>query len=146
MGELAYVRMKGQLARQWRQEYPAHFWKLVAVRFYMFWAGVPHTSNKSAVAEAFREGAYCLWSVTGVLGLLLALRRKLPAAGLFGWAVVLFPIIYYFVVVGSRFRHPIEPILLVLSIYLFQQAQGGWGFTLPGLRQLWPASARAKRG
>jgi hypothetical protein len=70
--------------------------------------------------------------------LILALRRKLPAAWLFAWAVVLLPSIYYFITAGSRFRNPLEPIFAVLTVYLFQEAELRWGFTLPGLRRLWP--------
>jgi hypothetical protein len=139
MGEVAYVRMRGDMAMKWAREYPAHFWKLVAVRFFMYWANVPHGTDKHPAAEAFREANYCLGSIAGILGLLLALRRKLPAAGLFAWAVVLFPIIYYFVNVGARFRNPLEPILTVLAVYLFQEAELRWGFTTPVLRRLWPA-------
>jgi uncharacterized membrane protein len=82
--------------------------------------------------------AQCFGSITGILGLLLALRRRLPAAGLFAWAVALLPAVYYFVTVGSRFRNPLEPILVVLTVYLFQQAERRWGFTLPVLRRVWP--------
>jgi hypothetical protein len=142
MGELSYVKMRGQMARQWARQYPAHFWKLVTLRFYMFWASVPHSTDKHPVSEIFREINYCFGSVVGILGLVLALRRKLPAAALFAWAVVLIPLIYYFVTAGSRFRNPLEPILIVLAVYLFQQAQLCWGFTLPGLRRLWPAQRR----
>jgi hypothetical protein len=77
--------------------------------------------------------------------LILALRRKFPAAGLFAWAIVLLPSIYYFITAGSRFRNPLEPIFAVLTVYLFQQAELRWGFTLPGLRRLWPVS-RAEVG
>jgi len=137
MGELAYVRMRGQLANQWARKYPAHFWKLVALRFYMFWAGVPHTTGPAA-AENTREAAHCLTSIAGILGLLLALRRRLPAASLFAWAVVLLPALYYFITAGARFRNPLEPIFAILIVYLFQQAEPRWEFTLPGLRRLWP--------
>jgi hypothetical protein len=139
MGELAYVRMRGKLAWQWAREYPAHFWKLVALRFYMFWAGVPHEEGGHAAAEAVRETAHCFGSITGILGLIVALRRKLPAAGLMAWSVVLLPAVYYFVIAGARFRNPLEPFFCILTVYLFQQAEGRWGFSAPGLRRLWPA-------
>lgn len=139
MGELAYVQMRGQMAWRWAREYPAHFWRLVALRFYMFWAGVPHESGGHVAAEAVRETAHCFGSITGILGLLLALRRRLPAAGLFAWATVLLPAVYYFVIPGARFRNPLEPFFCVLTVYLFQQAEGRWGFSVPGLRRLWPA-------
>ncbi len=138
MGERAYVEMRGALAWQWARAYPARFWKLAALRFYMFWASVPHTAAPSA-AEAVREWAYCLTSIAGLLGLLLALKRRLPAAGLFAWAVVLLPAIYYFIIPGARFRNPLEPFFAILIVYLFQQVRGRWGFSVPGLRNLWPA-------
>lgn len=139
MGERAYVAMRGKQAWGWAREYPRHFWALVAWRFYMFWASVPHTAAPSA-AEDIREAAHCLTSIAGILGLLLALRRKRPAAGLFAWAVVLLPAIYYFIIPGSRFRNPLEPFFAVLIVYLFQQTEGRWGFSVPGLRKLWPAT------
>lgn len=145
MGERAYVKMRGQLAWQWARQFPAHFWELVAWRFYMFWAGVPHPAAPSA-AENVREAAHCLTSIAGILGLLLALRRRLPAAGLFAWAVLLLPAIYYFIIPGSRFRNPLEPFLAVLIVFLFQQSEGVWGFTMPGLRRLWPATSMDRRG
>jgi len=138
MGERAYVAMRGKLAWGWARAYPRHFWELVAWRFYMFWASVPHTAAPSA-AEDVRESAHCLTSIAGILGLVLALRRRMPAAGLFAWAVVLLPAIYYFIIPGSRFRNPLEPFFAILIVYLFQQAEGGWGFSIPGLRNLWPA-------
>ncbi len=132
MGEVAYVRMRGQMAKQWAREYPAHFWKLVVLRFYMFWANVPHATNGKPggeFIEFMRDLTYCFGSITGILGLILALHRKLPAAGLFLWAVLLLPTIYYFVTVGARFRNPLEPIFVVLTVYLFQQAERRWGFS-----------------
>ena len=138
MGELAYVRMRGQLAKQWARQNPAYFWKCVALRIYMFWVSVPHLAGGHAAAEYFREFAHCFSSLCGILGLILAVRLRLPAAGLFAWAVVLLPAVYYLITVGARFRNPLEPIFAILTVYLFQQAERSWGFTLPGLRRLWP--------
>ena len=140
LGEVEYVRRRGELAKDWAAAYPAHFWKLVALRFYWFWAGVPHESGGHAAAEAIRETGHCFGSVAGLLGLLLAIRRKLPAAWLWAWATLLLPAVYYFVIPGARFRNPLEPFFCVLVVYLFQQADGRWGFSAPGLRRLWPAS------
>ena len=142
MGELAYVKMRGQLAKTYAREYPELFWRLVALRFYMFWCGVPHATGESWKAQAtefIRGSTYCFGSITGLLGLLLALRRRLPAAGLFAWAMLLLPAIYYFVTAGSRFRNPLEPILVVLTVYLFQQAELRWGDSVFGSKA--PAEA-----
>ncbi len=45
-----------------------------------------------------------------------------PAAGLMAWAFVLLPIPYYLVTVHARFRHPLEPLICILGVYLFQTA------------------------
>jgi hypothetical protein len=49
--------------------------------------------------------------------LLLALKRKEFAAGLFFWLILLCPLVYYFVFTHPRYRHPIEPELLILMAY-----------------------------
>jgi hypothetical protein len=53
----------------------------------------------------------------------LALQRKAPAAGLLAWAFLLLPLVYYGVAAHARFRHPLEPLMVVLGVYLFQSAQ-----------------------
>ena len=57
------------------------------------------------------------------MGLALALRRRMPAAGLFAWAFLLLPLTYYFITVHARFRHPLEPLIWVLGVYLFENAR-----------------------
>jgi hypothetical protein len=54
------------------------------------------------------------------------LKRRIPAAWLFAWAFLLIPLIYYFVTVHARFRDPIEPLIAILAVYLFQSAEKRW--------------------
>ena len=56
------------------------------------------------------------------MGLALALRRRIPAASLFAWTFVLLPLPYYLITVHARFRHPLEPLICILGVYLFQSA------------------------
>ena len=121
-GELAYVHQRGQLAKAWIRANPGHFVALTLKRFYFFWASVPHPTGKHWFLDLIRQVNYCLPSITGLLGLILSLRRRIPAAGLFAWAFVLVPITYYIVTVEARFRHPLEPLIVILSVYLFQSA------------------------
>jgi hypothetical protein len=62
----------------------------------------------------------------GVLGGVLAWRRRRPAAGLYMLALLTVPVPYYAVIVLARFRHPLEPLLTVLAVYLFQSAEKSW--------------------
>jgi hypothetical protein len=70
--------------------------------------------------ELGRRFNYCFLSLAGLMGLWLALRRRVPGAALMGWMFLLLPLPYYIVTVQARFRHPLEPLITVLSVYLFR--------------------------
>ncbi len=122
LGEIAYVHQRGELAKAYIRTHPGHFAALTLKRFYFFWASVPHPSDKHWALDLIRQVNYCLPSITGVLGLFLSLRRRIAAAGLLAWAFALLPLTYYFVTVEARFRHPLEPLIVIFSVYLFQSA------------------------
>jgi len=122
LGEQRYVKQQGALATAWISAHPGRFLELSVKRFYLFWVSVPHPET-SAFNEFFRELNYCLFSITGILGLALSLKRRVPAAGLFAWAFALAPLTYYLVTANARFRHPLEPLIAIFTVYLFQSAE-----------------------
>ncbi|GAC1422202.1 MAG: hypothetical protein NVSMB62_17730 [Acidobacteriaceae bacterium] len=124
LGELAYSHEQGLRARALIHAHPALFAAHAAKRVYFFWISVPHPAEKPAAifAEALRRVDYAFLSLAGLLGLALALHRRRPAAPLLAWAFLLLPLIYYFVTVQARFRHPLEPLITILAVYLFQSA------------------------
>ena len=133
LGELAYVREQGAKAKAFIAAHKAHFALITLKRIYYYWVSVPHPADGSPLGEFFRELNYCFLSVTGWLGLFLSLRNRTPAAWLFAWAFVLLPFTYYFVTVNARFRHPLEPLIAILTVYLFQSAQPRSKQALPPL-------------
>ncbi len=128
VGEVQYVKQRGEMAKAYIAAHPKRFAKLSLKRFYFYWAGVPHPLDRAPWIEYFRELNFCLFSVTGLMGLALARERRVPAAGLFAWAFLLLPLTYYFITVQARFRHPLEPLIAILTVYLFQSAQPGRSF------------------
>ncbi|MGB7190062.1 MAG: hypothetical protein WBD10_08000, partial [Acidobacteriaceae bacterium] len=122
LGELRYVRMEGAKGKAYITAHPGHYMLLSIKRLYFFWVSVPHPVGRSAWSEFFRELNYCLFSITGILGLALSLKRRAPAARLFAWAFALLPLTYYLVTANARFRHPLEPLIAIFSVYLFQSA------------------------
>jgi hypothetical protein len=72
-----------------------------------------------------RELDFGFLSLAGLLGLALAIRRRVPGSWLFASAFLLIPSIYYLVTVQARFRHPLEPLIAVLGVYLFRSADRG---------------------
>ncbi len=126
MGEVAYVRARGERAKAIIRENWPRFLRLSATRFYYFWFSVPHPFDDAAYVEYGRNLNYQFTSTAGLLGLALALRRRVPAAGLFASCFALLPLLYYFVTVHARFRHPFEPLIDILAVFVFQAARKSW--------------------
>ena len=123
MGEVAYVRMRGEAAQRTIAANPWLFIRNTLKRVDFFWFSVPHDEQKHEAGEWVRVEDFAFLSVAGLLGLGLALWRKVPGAGLWAWAFVLLPLPYYPVTVHARFRHPLEPMICVLAVYLFRSAE-----------------------
>ena len=123
MGEIAYSKMRGERAMTSTRTDPERFVKNTLKRVFFFWAGVPHPVSRTEWVEYARSLNFIFGSVCGLLGLALALQRRAPAAWLFAWAFLLLPMVYYGVAAHARFRHPLEPLIVILGVYLFQSAE-----------------------
>jgi hypothetical protein len=106
--------------------HPTHFWKLTLERIYMYWTGVPHPSGKPWWHYAGRVINFAGTSFLGLFGLALALRQRVPGRWMFFWAIALLPVTYYLITVHARFRHPMEPLIDVLAVYVIQSAEKSW--------------------
>jgi hypothetical protein len=122
LGEIAYSKQQGEIAKAKIRAHPDLFTRNALRRVYFFWISVPHPTDSGVSVEATRRINFSFTSFAGLLGLALAIRRRIPAAWLFFWAFAIIPFIYYFVTVQARFRHPLEPLICILSVYLFQSA------------------------
>ena len=131
MGELAYCRAQGRRAHALIAANPTRFLGYVLLRIQFYWAGVPHIYDHGVADEVVRLLNYNVLSVSGLLGLALSLRRRVPAAGLFALAFAVVPLIYYLVTVQARFRHPLEPLITIFSVYLFRSADRSRRFSFP---------------
>jgi hypothetical protein len=122
LGEVAYSKQQGERAKARIRAHPGLFIRSALRRVYFFWVSVPHPPDSGVFVEAMRRINFAVASFSGILGLALALRRRIPGAWLFFWAFAICPFLYYLVTVQARFRHPLEPLLCILSVYLFHSA------------------------
>ena len=122
LGELAYGERCKRLAFDWIRENPRRFAIISLKRFFYYWNGVPKATNSTAPVD-FRTSGFLASSVLTLWGLGRALRKHKPGASLFLLLVVSYPTVYYFVFANPRYRHPIEPELLVLIIFLLSETQ-----------------------
>ena len=121
MGELAYVAMcKRQAVDYIKADYP-RFAVLCVKRFIYFWAGPPRLAQIWWLAQT-KNSLFLASSVLAFWGLGRALRRRKPGAWLPFWLILLYPAIYYVVYPGQRYRHPIEPEMTILGVYLLTEA------------------------
>jgi len=123
LGELGYVATRKQEAMAFIRGNPGQFLWLSVKRFVYYWGGVPRLAANPALAP-FKNSAFLASSVLALWGLGRALRRHKIGAVLFLWLIVFYPAIFYVVFPHPRYRHPIEPELLILIVYLFSEATG----------------------
>ena len=123
MGEIPFAHMRATQAKAMLRAHPATFAHWTLDRFLFFWDNVPHPADKHPAQEFLRNLSYGFLSVCGLLGLALMLTRRVPAAGLFALTFLLVPLPYYVITVQPRFRHPIEPLIAILAVYLFRSTE-----------------------
>ena len=121
MGELAYADTCKRTTFDWIHAHPARFAVISLKRFFYYWNGVPRATSSLAPVD-FRTSAFLATSALALWGLGRALRQKLPGAWLFAGLVLTYPTVYYFVFPHARYRHPIEPELFILIVFLLSQA------------------------
>jgi len=62
-------------------------------------------------------------SVLALWGLARALRKRRPGAWLFFCLILCYPLVYYVTFPHARYRHPIEPELTILIVYVISEAE-----------------------
>jgi hypothetical protein len=122
MGELGYSAERKREVFEFIRNNLGRFAVISFKRFVYYWAGVPKRGDGTA-ALVGRHLVFMASSVLALWGLIRALRRKKPGAWLFAWLVLSYPTVYYFVFAHARYRHPIEPELLILAVYLISEIQ-----------------------
>ena len=91
-----------------------------------FWSVIFDASGtpRYPVISAFEQTRTSLFLATSLLafaGLFFALRNRVHGVFLFASLLMFYPVVYYVSFPMPRYRHPIEPMLLMLAVYLFTQ-------------------------
>lgn len=111
LGELRYMAVKQHEAMAYIALHPRRFVRATAMRVLFFWFGVESPSR----LLDFPEVLYGATSIVAFAGLAVTLVRRVPASVPFAAVVALFPLVYYVTHPDARFRHLIEPPLIVLA-------------------------------
>ncbi len=119
LGELAYVAERKREAMDFIRADHRRFAWISFRRFVYYWAGRPRASGLPGLLN---NSAFLASSVLAFWGLGRALRKQRPGSWLFLWLVLCYPAIYYVVFPHPRYRHPIEPELGILIVYVISEA------------------------
>jgi hypothetical protein len=122
MGEYAFCLDQGRLAKQWIAEHPGKFAEITLRRVWFFWNGIPRLAKNQSLAE-LKNTHTLLLSVLGIWGLLLAWKRRVHGVLLFASLIVVYPMVYYICFPEPRYRHPIDPQLVILGVYLISESK-----------------------
>ena len=122
VGEIAYEAECRRQAFDWIRAHPGRFALISMKRFFYYWNGVPRPTDSRAPWD-FRSSLFLASSVLAIWGLVFALRQKRPGAWPFAGLVATYPTVYYFVYPHARYRHPIEPELFILAVFLLSEVR-----------------------
>lgn len=116
LGERAYVRRRWTEAVWFVRRHPGEFMSLTAARVVFFWDGSAMI-YRTTIAPVWLPWSFMAFSLASLAALLVAKRTNL-----FGWQVflgilALYPLPYYLTFSYVRYRHAIEPLMLLLVAY-----------------------------
>jgi hypothetical protein len=122
MGEVEYIRLAGEDALDGIRAHPGEFPSLTLLRFANLWGGPLHSPRAAAGVTLLTLSAMCgRW-----------LNRRtltMPQRAVFIIPLATYPVIYYVVAYGPRYRVPIDWILFILAGALLWRAIGGFRAT-----------------
>jgi len=120
LGEIAYMAEKGRNAVRYMLTHPRHEAELIRGRFVMLWSGgTPRPIDDFIASHSAWFRYVVLFNLCTALGALAGLvflfrRRNIYAFPLAAGPVV-FPFAYYLTLASPRYRHPIDPVLMLLT-------------------------------
>jgi hypothetical protein len=120
MGELSYIKESKRQALDFIVTHPGTFIWLTLKRVVYFWTGNSQLLQVFPLSGRFEATRYILFTLVSALafwGLFSAFRNGHPAVPLFAIILIVFPLVYYVTHPTPRYRHPIEPAMVLLAVY-----------------------------
>jgi len=119
MGEVAFMRAKGEEAREFIRTHPALYAKLTWERVAAFWTGSEHPWTEIWITDSWLVrlviAVNVLTLVAMICGLVVLARRRVAEWWMLGAWVAAYPLVYYFTRTLLRYRNVIEPVIVVLA-------------------------------
>jgi len=137
LGETAYLDEKAALARSFIRQHPALYLRLSAKRVIATWTGTEHPFDDFLYTDSQLARLIILCnfvlSIATIAGIWLLARSKNPSTFPVAIFPALYPLVYYFTHTSLRYRHPIDPLLILLTVLALSTA----------IKTLWPKNPSA---
>jgi 4-amino-4-deoxy-L-arabinose transferase-like glycosyltransferase len=119
MGETAFMDEEKRKAMEFIRAHPKIFMELNAERFVEFWTGLPEPVKAFQTTDSLliRVLLVCntMAAIGALLGIVMLIRRRSPWVFPAAMYPAVFPLVYYVTHPNLRYRHPIDPIVLLLG-------------------------------
>jgi 4-amino-4-deoxy-L-arabinose transferase-like glycosyltransferase len=147
-GEVNYSHKAGRSALLFIETHPSRFLELLLERIGDTWTDKYDVQTDPWLMELHLEKAYVIYysgfSLLGLAGLLVGSYQYRVEVVPLALAVLLFPVIYYVTHSAARYRHPIDPVMCILSVFVVEQALWLVSLKLKGHEEKVTASLEAQ--
>jgi 4-amino-4-deoxy-L-arabinose transferase-like glycosyltransferase len=134
LGEMRYMEEKHQQVQQFIRENPGRFAWFTLERVWYFWAAPPQATIVAGYdLRIARHSQFVLAALFALAGLGITIHKRKPGWFLLACFLLVYPLPYYLVNPFVRYKHPIEPEMLLLIVYLWAEARR---VKLPGFHRL----------
>jgi hypothetical protein len=125
LGEIRFMEEKQQEVRRFIRAHPGRFLWFTLQRVGYFWIAPPQLNIVAGYDLMIaRHVGFLLPAVFGFAGLWMTIRNRIAGGFLLACFLLIYPIPYYLVNPFPRYKHPIEPEIILLAVYLFWVARG----------------------
>jgi 4-amino-4-deoxy-L-arabinose transferase-like glycosyltransferase len=121
MTEIPYMQEKHDEAMQFIRTHPLDTLNFTLHRFANNWLGMDQSpseiwSHVPLEVKLIIVGN-CLFPLLALLGALFAYREQKDAVLPLALVMLFFPLVFYVTHASTRYRHPMDPVMLVLAVY-----------------------------
>lgn len=121
LGEMRYIELKKQEFLRFVHDYREYFVELCARRVLFFWYGF--SGWREDLWTSFKNLSALAFSVIAIIGAGLMVKRRVPGTFLLVMTMAFYPVPYYLTYAYARYKHPMEPVMLLCAVYCLAQVR-----------------------
>jgi 4-amino-4-deoxy-L-arabinose transferase-like glycosyltransferase len=124
LGEIRFMDEKKEAVHAFVREHPGKFLWFTLQRVCYFWAAPPQATIVAGYdLWVARHVEFLLEAAFAFAGLVLTFHRRNRYGWLLAPFLLIYPLPYYLVNPFPRYKHPIEPVMLILIVYVLWEAR-----------------------